>query len=337
MTTVTVPITQTVTFDVPAAPAGAGGLYKPTSQADFVSYVQAAMDAGQVAVLDPTTVVTLTSPVVLNINYGGGQPFGIKGNGAKLIWGGGLTGDPTQGGTAKNALTFHANVQNRCLIVEGLFLDGGGYSGGQCWYGIVFEAPKNQAIYKATIRDLYVTYCNTANVCLMGDFYESLVDNIQSENCVKGDGLYISDQPSTLNGVISNVMIRSANLSRNGGYGLHLDDNANSVDLCQGSFILNAKGAVFANSGIRNVTAINGENTGLSLINIPASSYQTVLRDCNLSSDGATCAAGGKPSQFLVNSNGVLTHIDQTGGFITFYGAGTNTTAINAPAGTAWS
>jgi hypothetical protein len=88
-------------------------------------------------------------------------------------------------------------------------------------------------------------------------------------------------------GIISNVMIRSPNLSRNQGYGFHAG-RANSIDISQGSFINNGKGGLLGEHGIRTVDSVNCENSGLVCIDIPTSDFKTRLIGNNASPDGAT-------------------------------------------------
>ena len=72
-------------------------------------------------------------------------------------------------------------------------------------------------------------------------------------------------------------MIRSPNLSRNHGYGFHAR-RANSIDISQGSFILNGKGGLLGEHGIRTVDSVNCENSGLVCIDIPTSEHNAARR-----------------------------------------------------------
>lgn len=320
--------TPTPTPTPVTSPAPGDSFLNFTTVDDFVSTVQARLDKGVVSVLSPDMKLLADKPIAFDIKEGGGNLFGILGNGAQIAWNGGFNG-------GVDLLTFNAKVASECLIVEKLSLYGGGYEGRQCRNGLVFAGPKGIAIYRATVRDIVADYFGENGLAFDGDFFESVVDNA-SCSANYGNGCYVADLPATLNGVISNLMFRSPNLSRNRGSGLYLDDNANSVDVAQGSFINNGRGGIYANSGIRHVRDINGENTGLSLITIRASSYPSQIRDCNLSSDGATKEpTNGKPSQYVINfMDPSMRNLDQSGNYFTFYGGGTNTMALFAPAGT---
>ena len=175
------------------------------------------------------------------------------------------------------------------------------------------------------LRDIYTDWCGLHGVKIIGDFFESTLDNIESENN-KGDGLFI-DHGSD-GGIISNLMIRSPNLSRNQGYGFHAA-RANSIDISQGSFINNGKGGLLGEHGIRTVDSVNCENSGLVCIDIPTSDFMTRLVGNNASTNGATAVT--TPMQYTYRYRGIEANLIQSGNYITYYGSGTNNTAVRAP------
>lgn len=314
----------------PVTPPPTGDQFFNFTDVDtFVSTVQARLDKGVCTMLSPDMMLNADKPIAFDLNNGNGTLHGIFGNGAQIAWNGGLNGDI-------DLLTFNAKSRNECLRISGLSLYGGGYEGRQCRSGIVFNAPKNISIFRAIVSNIAASYFGEHGASFCGDFYESLVDALDCK-ANYSDGCYVADLPDTLNGVISNLTFRTPNLSRNRGAGLFLDDQANSVDVVAGgSFINNGRGAIYANSGIRTVRDINGENTGLSLITIKSSNYMSVIRDCKLSSDGATKEpTNGKPSQYVINfMDPTFRNLDQSGSYFTFYGAGTSQMALMAPPGT---
>lgn len=298
-----------VTDPPPAQPPSvSSGMALPTTQDGLVSYVQGQLDRGVSAILSPETNVKLSSPVTFTVSQSG--LFGVLGNTAKLEWDGGLSG--------ADAVTFLSAANVEGFSVEKLSLYGGGYEGRQCARGFVFTAPRGKPFYRAVIRDLYSSYCNSACIALVGDFFESSIFNPSAKACF-GDGMTIENSDD--GGIISNVMVFGANLSRCNGYGLHLMKGASSVDLSLGSFISNGKGGILAENGIRSVSFANGENTGEVFIDVPGSAFMTTLYACNLSSNGVTTAPGGKPSRYLYRYGGPAGNIKEDAGYVTPYPA----------------
>ena len=323
---------------IPPTPPSGGGLYKPTSLQDLVTQLTKVCTGGGYLIIDPSTpAFTVTAPIVIPVAYTGGAPFGCDFSNLNLSWNGGLN-------TTKDVITFDtskapAGSPIRGFVLKNLYVFGNGYIGQQCGRGVVINAPGGgRPIYKGIFDNLSVQYCGLEGIRFCGDVFEAALYNMISENNY-GDGMVISDVPTNggSNGVISNLMMYGTNLSRNRGYGLNLPDQANSVDMFGGSFINNAFGGIFANTGIRTVMGVNGENTGLSLINIPGSSFGSNLSGCNMSSDGQTKAPGGKVSQYVLNSGGSMNKIQNSNAWVTPYGSGSQPAmAINAPGGTPW-
>ena len=300
----------------PAGSVGGGpGLARPTTQAQLQALLQGAMN-GQSVMFDPTTSVTVSSTMTILVPD---NPGNIFGNGLKIR---------STINNGSDVLQFVGNAQSnsRNFIIQGINIHGGGYGGlasGNCF---VINAPHSKgSIYRVMLRDIYTDSCGIHGVKITGDFFESTLDNIESENN-NGDGLFIDHGAD--GGVISNVMIRSPNLSRNKGYGFHAA-RANSIDISQGSFINNGKGGLLGEHGIRTVDSVNCENSGLVCIDIPTSDYMTRLTGNNASSDGKTSVATAM--RYTYRYNGPPANLIQSENYFTYYGSGANNTAVRAP------
>jgi hypothetical protein len=299
----------------PAASVGSGSvLARPATQAQLQALLQAAMN-GQSVMFDPTTSVTVSSTMTILVPD---NPGNIFGNGLKIR---------STINNGSDVLQFVGKAKNnsRNFIIQGINIYGGGYDGQASGNCLVINAPHNKALYRVMLRDIYTDYCGVHGVKIIGDFFESTLDNIESENN-KGDGLFI-DHGSD-GGIISNLMIRSPNLSRNQGYGFHAV-HANSIDISQGSFINNGKGGLLGEHGIRTVDSVNCENSGLVCIDIPTSDFMTRLVGNNASTNGATAVT--TPMQYTYRYHGIEANLIQSGNYITYYGSGTNNTAVRAP------
>jgi hypothetical protein len=297
-----------------ASIGGVSGLAKPVTQAQLQALLQAAMN-GQSVMFDPNTSVTVSSTMRILVPD---NPGNIFGNGLKIR-------STINNGSDVLQFVGNATHNSRNFIIQGINVYGGGYSGHASGNCFVINAPHNKALYRVMLRDIYTDFCGIHGVKIIGDFFESTLDNIQSENN-KGDGLFI-DHGSD-GGVISNLMIRSPNLSRNQGYGFHAA-RANSIDVSQGSFVNNGKGGLLGEHGIRTVDSVNCENTGLVCIDIPTSDYMTRLTGNNASSDGKTAVT--TPLRYTYRYNGIPANLIQSENYITYYGVGTNNTAVRAP------
>jgi hypothetical protein len=300
-------------------PAGSAaselGLAKPTTQAQLRAILQAAMN-GQSVMFDPTTAVTVSSTMTILVSD---TPGNIFGNGLKIT-------STINNGSDVLQFVGNAKDNSRNFIIQGINIHGGGYGGlasGNCF---VINAPHTKgSIYRVMLRDIYTDYCGINGVKIIGDFFEATLDNIQSENN-KGDGLFIDHGAD--GGIISNLMIRSPNLSRNQGHGFH-SARASSIDISQGSFINNGKGGLLGEHGIRTVDSVNCENSGLVCIDIPTSDFKTRLVGNNASTDGKTAVT--TPLQYTYRYNGPAANLMQSDNYITYYGSGTNKTAVRAP------
>jgi hypothetical protein len=300
----------------PVGSGGSGsGLAKPTTQDQLRALLQAAMN-GQSVVFDPTTSVTVSSTMTILVPD---NPGNILGNGLKIS-------STINNGSDVLQFVGNAKFNSRNFIIQGINIYGGvhgGLASGNCF---VINAPRTKgSIYRVMVRDIYTDSCGINGVKITGDFFESTLDNIVSENN-KGDGLFVDHGQD--GGVISNLMIRSPNLSRNHGYGFHAR-RANSIDISQGSFILNGKGGLLGEHGIRTVDSVNCENSGLVCIDIPASDFRTRLTGNNAATDGATAVS--TPMQYTYRYHGPAANLIQSDNYITYYGSGKDNTAVRAP------
>jgi hypothetical protein len=299
----------------PAPAAGWLRLAKPTTQAQLHAFLQAAMD-GQSVMFDPVTSVTVSSTITILLPD---NPGNIFGNGLKIT-------STINNGTDVLQFVGNAKSNSRNFIIQGINIYGGGYHGrgsGNCF--VIIAPHAKGAVYRVMVRDIFTDWCGINGIKITGDFFESTLDNIGSENN-KADGLFIDHGAD--GGIISNVMIRSPNLSRNQGYGFHAG-RANSIDISQGSFINNGKGGLLGEHGIRTVDSVNCENSGLVCIDIPTSDFKTRLIGNNASTDGATAVV--TPMRYTFRYHGNPSNLIQSENYITYYGSGTDNTAVRAP------
>jgi hypothetical protein len=81
--------------------------------------------------------------------------------------------------------------------------------------------------------------------------------------------------------------------------------------------------------GIRTVDSVNCENSGLVCIDIPSSDFKTRLIGNNASTDGATAVI--TPMRYTFRYRGNPANLIQSENYITYYGSGTDNTAVRAP------
>jgi hypothetical protein len=278
-------------------PPPAGQLFKPTSAAQLQAAWQAAIAAGYILHLDPTTAITDSTPIVVPGVDFGQQPRGLNGNGASFNYTGTGAAVTLQPGPSNN---------NRGMALTNFHIQGNNTAGTT---GLYFAVDSPVAFYKFTGRDIYVDGFGVG-IRVEGNFFESLLDNMQVENC-SGDGIQVADGPAnTIAGIISNVTLLTPNLSRNGGYGLHLS-TAKSVDVRGGSFINDVKGGIFAEQGERTIDGPNFENCGTAAITLSAAADAgcTVV---NCSGSNTATFPGG-PMTKLINYTGAAGGLYQAG------------------------
>lgn len=306
-----------------APPRGEGmsGFVKPTTQAELQAALQAAFDDCYILQLDPTTRITASRTITLTLRDDCGQrPRGVEGHGASIV-------SAIDDGSDVMRITSTKNV--RAIFIQGIAIHGGLHAGLKAGNCLVITAPKDKAIYKATLRDLYLDDCAGSGLVVKGDFFESLIDNLQTENH-GGDGIVLDHGDD--GGILSNVMIRSPNISRNRGYGLRAR-RAGSIDISQGSAINNWKGGLLGEHGLRTVDSVNCENTGPICVDIPTSDFPTRIVGTNASTDGATQGEGpgAGPLHYTYRYGGLPGRLIESGNYITFYGKGRFPGSVRAP------
>jgi hypothetical protein len=307
-----------------------GSLPRPTTAADLQTLLNAAAANSTFCVLDPQTRVELTQPLVVQCKGNDGSPWGVVGNGAKLIWKGPAGGKPL---TFKGAVAdWGAFRSNRGLLIEKLFIDGQGTSGDCLTLEALYGDPGS--IYKSVIRDVYCVYSGKNGITLRGAVFESFLDNVHAENCL-GHGMETAHDWTDRGGgkgIISNINIIHPNFSRNKRAGLLC---TYSTNLTFGSFVLNAEGGVVAPEGLRYAVGNNGENTGEALFVVQYKGYGSHIRGNEVSSDGSThhrqfeggqWVSYGSPCLYILSNvvKDILPGEDFGGNHCSYYGGGSD-------------
>jgi hypothetical protein len=302
----------------------------PKNEAELRQCLQSYADNNYVGIFDPRTNVDFSSSIVIPTRGGGGAPWGVNGNYAKLNFKGG----------GQDAIRFEGvqGVNNRGLTVKNLVIDGGdggNMSGGGAKACLNLSAPlgDNGPIYRFHLENLFLSGA-VNGLMIEGGVYEGEVRGLYVENCT-GDGAVLRHMldplpPGAKGPVVSNVLFWHLNSSRNYGAGLR---TVYSVYLIGGSFILNGGGGVIAPDGIRGAWACNGENTGgqnQCVFDVPSNGYGSFIEGGEASSDGQTkCRKWtgtewvdvGKPLlYYIAMGNGVI----QEANHCSYYGGGAN-------------
>lgn len=312
---------EPVPTPTPTPSTGGGTMDLPTTETQFRDALMTAANEKRVCVLDPRTRIEMTQGITITQTGNTGMPWGVNGNGAKLIW---------KGSTSADMLTFKGTngAVNRSLIVEKLGMDGNGYAGVPAGACLKLYAPDGDpgAIYKFKVKDVYTMYA-TRGFVIEGAVFEGFLDNIHAENHRSHGMECLHTNVNNVRGIVSNINIIHPNLSRNMGAGLKC---TYSTNLMFGSFVLNALGAVVAPEGLRYAAGNNGENTGEAMFNVPWQGYGTVIVGNELSGDASTHARQwvngawvdvGKPSLYLIAGDAAIIQRDN---HVSYYGAGTN-------------
>ena len=287
----------------PFAVDGSSPYVWPRNENELRQTLESFAEGCIVGMLDPRTVVEISSTITVAQPGHEGSPWGVNGNYAKINW---------VGPGGHDMLVFRGvkGVANRCLVVEKLSLFGNGYAGAPCGDCLKLLAPEGDpgSIYKFTLRDLYMS-CGTRGLVLEGAVFEGLGQNIHSENH-RGDGIAMANTyvPGEHQGIVSNVMLIHPNSSRNMGAGIRA---VQSVNMFMGSFILNAEGGVVAPDGLRYAAACNGENTGESVFVVPYAGWGSEVSSNSGATNGQTVATDwstgqpvevGKVAKFLLDN-----------------------------------
>lgn len=272
------------------------GMVKPTSGAELHAVLQAAANAQTIAVLDPSTDVTVDKTVEIVQRIGTGQMWGVIGNGAKIR-------SAIRNGTPVVkylVLPGKAETSSRGLTIETIDIIGSLEDGP----GLMIHAPSGRAaFYRAILRDNTTTRSGGLGALhIKGAVFELLIDGHMSENN-KQHGVAVEHEGGA---VVSNCMFHALNSSRNTKAGLYT--TSNSVDVVQGSFVNNGDSGINAPAGIRSVAFINGENTGQFVVR--AGGFAN-LHNCEASTNGKTIQhdivtgkPAGLPTEALVDYYG---------------------------------
>jgi hypothetical protein len=272
-------------------PDGSSPFVWPRNGTELAQALESFAEDCYVGMLDPRTAVELDKTITIAQPGHEGSPWGVCGNYAKVNWVGPVGDDMIVYRGTKG-------VGNRNLVVEKLSLYGGGYEGRPAGDCLKLYAPEGDpgAIYKFTMRDLYLSY-GKRGLVFQGAVFEGMGFNIHSENH-QGDGIAMEHTytPGEHQGIVSNVMLIHPNSSRNLGAGIH---SVNSCNMILGSFILNAEGGVVAPDGLRYAAACNGENTGESVFVVPYAGWGSEVSSNSGATNGETAAAKYENGQWV--------------------------------------
>lgn len=262
------------------------GMVKPTSRSELLAILQQAADSQTVAVLDPSTDVTVDKTVEIVQRVSTSRLWGVIGNGAKI-----RSAIRNQTPVVKYTV-LPPNQQNttssRGLTVQTLDIVGSLQDGP----GLMLHAPSSKAaIYRAILRDNATSSSGGLGALhIKGAVFELLIAGHASENN-RQHGVAIEHDGQA---IVSNCMMHALNSSRNTMAGLYT--TSNSVDVVQGSFVNNGDSGINAPVGIRSVAFVNGENTGQFVIRVGGFAN---LHNCEASTDGRTIqhdGVTGKPA-----------------------------------------
>lgn len=271
---------------------GGGGGTLVTTQAQFVSTVNAALAGCYVANFATGSAFAVTGPMNFTLRDCGHDPVGWYGNGLRIS----NEGAVNNGG---GLIKITSSAQNRSFIATGTAVHGGGYQGFNSGDCVTVTQPNGgRAIYKFTLRDWWIDYCGRHGMVLTGDVFEGSVTNLQAENN-KGSGIYMAHIPcgGDCYRVVSNIFLIGLNSSRNRAYGAEVDKGVFGFQLTQFSFVNNRWGGAFFPSGARSVTAGNCENSGQVCIDLGSPSLFSTIFNVEASTDCST--------QFEDGGNGV--------------------------------
>jgi hypothetical protein len=291
------PVGSPFTVSQPSGPQPPA-LFLPTSAAQLQAAWQDAITNGYILQLDPKTKISDSQPISLTGVDFGQQPRGLNGNGACFVY----TGD----GPAVTIKSGASN-SNRGMVLTALHLVGD-YSKTTST-GLYVNCDAGASIYKFLGRDIYIDGFGVG-MRTEANFFESLLDNLQIENC-KGDCVQVADGPGqAIDGIISNITIQTPNCSRSGGYGIHCS-TAKSVDVRGGSFINDVQGGILGEQGIRLIDGPNFENCGTAAITL-LQAADAGVSVVNCSGSNTATYAGGPMTKLIVYS-GVAGGLNQSG------------------------
>ena len=300
----------------------------PKDENELRALLQSYCDSNYVGMLDPRTDIEVSSCIELQASSGGGTPWGVNGNYAKINYTG--SGDDCIRIIGVNG------VNNRGLTVKNLSIEGGdsaNMSGGGANACLRITAPlgDNGPIYKFYLENLFLSGAKNGLV-IEGGVYEGECRTVHVENCTE-DGIVLQHLPNiegAKNPIVSNVKFWHVNSSRNYGVGLR---TVYSVYIFGASFVLNGGGGIYAPDGLRGGFGINGENTGgqnQCVVDVPSNGYGSVIEVGEASSDGQThCrkwngSAWESVGQPLLYFAAVADGVEVLNSHVSYYGGGEN-------------
>jgi hypothetical protein len=273
--------------------------FKPMTAAQWQQGLQNAIAGGFLLMFDPTTAVVDSAPILVNGVDFGQQPRGMLGNGASFQYTG-----------AGDAFTLKSGSVNgnRGMIFDNFHLVGNFNNPQTTSRGFVFDADSGASIYKLTCSRIFIDAFGIGMVD-QGNVFESLFDNMQIENCL-GDAWQIMDGPgNVIDGIISTLTLLTPNISRCGGWGLHLT-TAKSVVVRGGQAINDVAGGILAENGIQLIDGFNAENCGTAAFDIRGAGDSGVVVTNSWGSNTATLPGG--PMTTLIKYTGTAGGLTQT-------------------------
>lgn len=308
----------------PPAPTILSEFDNPDTEANLLDAIQSAFDGpARTCMLSPKCTVNVSNGIVVSQKNPNGYSWGIKGNGARLIWTGAAGGTILQIKAQVDPANPGTPVPGRCGIIEGLNLDGN--TPGQGWVNgaglcLHLYAPQGDdaPLYKMVLRDIFTMNAGTGSmpgrgIVLEGGVYESSLFNVHAENHSSHGVEIVNDNPTPPHpiGITSAISIFGINSSRNGGAGIV---TTYSTALIGGQFINNRLCGVKADQGLRYAAGLNGENTGESLFILGSNGYGSSIHGCELSSAGNvsynTWGMTGLVSKYLLDCPVAISNLD---------------------------
>lgn len=270
-----------------------GNMIRPTTIAQVQTAIQAAVDNGRAVFFDGSVpAINFNATMTINLH---GQNWSIFGGGLNLNWTG------TDGSTP--AVVFQNDGADYCVdwTISDFNLFGNAFASSGCGRGFSFTANNGQDMFQGSIQNMFAQFCGGDGFYVAGRIFECWLPNWMAKDN-NGHGVTFETTFGGGGGVISNIMMTASNFSRSGGYGVNLVAETRSIDIVEGSFIVNALGGVNAPTGIRGLYACDFENSGLTAINMPATRDPCYIVGCHADSQGFQTHGSGVPARYLLKA-----------------------------------
>lgn len=273
-------------FEVDAAESAAStGFYKPSSQADFQTALQAAIDNQQTLFLDPTTVLTISGEMTFTLPGSDGDNTkrpGLWAYGSRFVW-------QSDGVGTAGMMTFTTSGEDAYFYLAGLSGYGAGYDHTPAHHFVKLIAHSGRALRDFRVVDLTCKHFYNG-LWLEGEVFEGFIDNFSSEWC-RDAGIHLEHTPPD---VLSNIFINRPSIIRapqnlGPGKGVYCVGSANSVMVNDGNFISLAGPAIHGESGVKKIRGCSFENCGTvdgAAIQIDTVSFVTLISGCDGSNTG---------------------------------------------------